>query len=201
MVDERFKDFKYRYLPEKKISNKQLFELRKQEVIFFENIEESLDLMTKLFWEGKTFPLVIGPYDPNYKDRYPEKDAPWKVKRLEPLRKTDLLTVENYLEAVRLLRFRKDYGEFWAGSAHYEGVQEPCFSDDCDDITIFSTSIGVGDREKEKGIQEFTLSIDFSRRDPLESLRHNRKSIGYTAESEMSRTPLERAFSRFVGPN
>ncbi len=134
-----------------------------------------------------TLPFVVGQHD---------KPENWLVHYISPLRNTDRLTVENFIEGLRNLEKSVITSEF-NSSFIYHPI--PDVTGSRAGSLLFSMSLQESDHNKEYNIiPSFRLSCFFGSQ-YIHGIED--KIEGFTAESEVVMTRLQLECQRFVGPN
>jgi hypothetical protein len=159
--------------------NKQtLYSLRRKSERDFKTPALLRKFLEELLGENREFPLVAG-----YENFDPKGN--WRIVPISPLRETDKLTIDTYLQGLKSLE--KGKGTFknfilypGVDSMHYSNWHSP----------IFCASV----RELRNPDISFELHLNLNN-SPRED------KVGYTAYSDISQSLIEKATRRFTGPN
>ncbi len=162
-----------------------IYDLSKKMGAEFADITKLRPFLEDLLGEKRILPVVIG-HDPHSI----RNQGNLEIRELIPLTKSDVLTIDNYLEGISTLVSEKKYQEFGA-HVFYEGLRTWHYSEQ--DSMLFS--VWVRDRISKQDC--FLAMYLSSARVP--GKEHDR--IGYAAASSLQKTRLEEKFSRFIGPN
>ena len=167
------------------MKQKELYELREKPSKNFNKISNLRIFLENLLGENLIFPLVVGYEDMDKKH--------WQIKNLSPLSNSTILTIQNYLEAIKNLEQKKE-SKIFKGGIVYNGLD--IFHHSQKDTFILGA--GITQEKTKQALQSFDLEIylGYSGYDLLET-----NKVGYNAISKISPTRLEQVCNRFVGPN
>jgi len=154
-----------------------LFDLRKKGRIDFKKVKEMGLFLEDLIGKERIVPMVVGP------EKFVDD---WRIATLNPLTSADKVTIDSYFAAIDSLKSEEGF----KGRVSLQGVESLNYSN-WDSPIIFSH---IKENGVDGHIQTFGLSVYFSSGQVSDN-------VGYSAVSKISQTPLEKSFSRFVGPN
>ncbi|MBR9705731.1 hypothetical protein GOV14_01730 [Candidatus Pacearchaeota archaeon] len=158
------------------MNTRKLYELRKDRMTIQNSPDQFYEIATTIFKDCKRVqvPLVFGPKDSG--------EDQWKVQYLSPKTVSDRLTIENFLEGVRIIRdeYSPELFRYFHSKLIFEGV------------------------DSEKNIPNNTSLIDISLTNGGKA-SHNLSIIysehAYTARTTRDIQALERAMKNHMGPN
>ena len=155
----------------------------------FPNIKGARNFLEVLLGEKVILPVVIG-------RPKSENDRDLMVHYLPPLRNTDRLTIETYLEGLRNLEGQENTSKFKSFF-----IYRPLKDLNKSRAGTLILSVSVIESDNEKGLSivpRFGLSCFLG----SQYLQNESDTIeGFTAESEVVMTRLQLACQKFVGPN